>query len=78
MAESHPDQDWASAGILLDLWKAFEQISHQGLVQAATKYGFPLWLAKLQISLYRAPRVLHLDGCCSQELQAYQTVLAGD
>eukprot|EP00959_Pyramimonas_sp_CCMP1952_P300759 6291307-Pyramimonas_sp.AAC.1 len=52
MAELHPDHDWASASILLDLWKAlFEQVSHRRLVQAAIKLGCPLWLAKLQISL---------------------------
>eukprot|EP00959_Pyramimonas_sp_CCMP1952_P217593 4550909-Pyramimonas_sp.AAC.1 len=78
MGVLHPDQDWASASILLDLWKAFEQVSPACLVQAAIRCGFLFWPAKLQVSLYGAPRVLHLDGCCSQELEVFQTVLAGD
>eukprot|EP00959_Pyramimonas_sp_CCMP1952_P343317 7191304-Pyramimonas_sp.AAC.2 len=63
---------------MTDLWKAFEQILHGNLLQACTEHGFPLWLAKLQVSLYRLPRGVCLEACCSGELSVLQTVLAGD
>eukprot|EP00959_Pyramimonas_sp_CCMP1952_P021895 460769-Pyramimonas_sp.AAC.1 len=63
---------------MMDLWKAFEQTLHGNLQKARMQHDFPLWLAKLQISLYRLPRVISLESYCSDELVVAQTVLAGD
>eukprot|EP00959_Pyramimonas_sp_CCMP1952_P124184 2596797-Pyramimonas_sp.AAC.1 len=57
MRAVHGSQDWASASIMMDLWKAFEQILRGSLIQACIVHGFPLWLAKLQVSLRRLPGV---------------------
>eukprot|EP00959_Pyramimonas_sp_CCMP1952_P344796 7221060-Pyramimonas_sp.AAC.1 len=78
MGALYEQHDWASASILLGLWKAFEQILHSQLLKACQAHNFPLWLAKLQINLYRMPRAVCLEGCCSDELEVMQTVLAGD
>lgn len=69
---------WSSAQVLLDLLKAFEQVKHHWLLQAAVEYGFPLWQLKLQVLLFRAPRWLSLGQACSAPLTAMQAILPGD
>eukprot|EP00974_Lingulodinium_polyedra_P133705 11226660-Lingulodinium_polyedra.AAC.1 len=63
--------------LLLDLKKAFEQVSHLGLLAAAQATGFPLWQLKLLIDLYRMARVLDLGGVCSEEVYTWQAILPG-
>ena len=43
------NRDWAAASVLLDLWKAFEQILHSNLIKACDQHRFPVRLAKLQV-----------------------------
>ena len=78
MGIAHENQDSASASILLDLWKAFEQILHGQLARACQERNFPTWLAKLQVILYRLPRAICLEGRWSDEMAVLQTALAGD
>eukprot|EP00959_Pyramimonas_sp_CCMP1952_P100906 2110807-Pyramimonas_sp.AAC.1 len=44
---------WCSAQVLLDLLKAFEQVQHHVLLEAAVATGSPLWQLRLQVELYR-------------------------
>ena len=69
---------WASAQVLLDLVKAFEQIKHDVLLEAAIKYDFPLWQLKLQVELFRAPRWLAIGQCFAPPVVAHQAILPGD
>eukprot|EP00959_Pyramimonas_sp_CCMP1952_P468406 9493209-Pyramimonas_sp.AAC.1 len=57
--------------------KAFEQITHHRLLQAAMATQFPLRQLKLLITLYRAPRILDLDGRASQVIHSLQSVIPG-
>eukprot|EP00959_Pyramimonas_sp_CCMP1952_P257397 5377745-Pyramimonas_sp.AAC.1 len=66
MGAHYEQHGWASAML------------HSQLLKVCQAHSFPLWLAKLQINLYRMPRVVCLEGCCSDELMAMQTVLAAD
>eukprot|EP00959_Pyramimonas_sp_CCMP1952_P172913 3613458-Pyramimonas_sp.AAC.1 len=75
--DEDPSADWATAALLLDLWKAFEQIRHDNLLRLAQKLSFPLWLLKLQLDIYTKTRALALDGAVSDLVYVPQTVLAG-
>ena len=63
--------------MLVDLTKAFETVSHQALIDAATKKGYPLLLLKLALDAYRIDRAIGIDGTFSQRLKATQGITAG-
>ena len=46
-------------------------------MEAAQQYGYPLWLLKLSIELYKLPRALALAGATSEALEVEQTTPAG-
>eukprot|EP00959_Pyramimonas_sp_CCMP1952_P342762 7180722-Pyramimonas_sp.AAC.1 len=69
---------WCALAVLLDLLKAYEQIRHHWLVEAAIDSGYPLWQLKLSLELYRAPRILSLGGASSDPILSEQSVLPGD
>eukprot|EP00959_Pyramimonas_sp_CCMP1952_P168514 3521158-Pyramimonas_sp.AAC.1 len=60
MGALHSDRGWAPTSIMIDVWKAFEQVVRGNLLQARVRRDFPLWLAKLQISRHSFPRVVSL------------------
>ena len=42
-------ESWVAVAALLDLLKAFEQVRHHWLLDAAIATGFPLWHLKLTL-----------------------------
>eukprot|EP00959_Pyramimonas_sp_CCMP1952_P194051 4057943-Pyramimonas_sp.AAC.1 len=68
-----PDLDWSSVAVILDLWKAFEELRHLHLIDAAVQHDLPVWAVKLQISFYRLPRALELNGAASDLTEVQRT-----
>eukprot|EP00959_Pyramimonas_sp_CCMP1952_P138901 2907438-Pyramimonas_sp.AAC.1 len=64
-SESSTVRGMSTATILLDLKQAFEFVKHHYLIQAAIESELPLWMLKLLISTYRAPRTLDMQGAVS-------------
>eukprot|EP00959_Pyramimonas_sp_CCMP1952_P305341 6390038-Pyramimonas_sp.AAC.1 len=58
--------------------KAFEQVEHHWLLEAAVATGFPLWQLKLNVELYRAGRFCCLGQVVSTPWVVEQTMLPGD
>lgn len=65
------------AAVLLDLVKAFERVPHAALVQRAVSLGYNIRLLRVSLASYRLPRVLRLDGVCSQLVVAARGITAG-
>ncbi|CAK0802136.1 unnamed protein product, partial [Prorocentrum cordatum] len=53
------------------------QVPHARLLAAAIATNFPLRQLKLLIQLYRAPRILDLDGRASEFIHTLQAVIPG-
>jgi len=62
---------------MLDIAKAFENILHRRLVEAARAFGFHLGLLRWLLGLYRMPRRLSLHGVLSEAVFATLSVVAG-
>ena len=77
-ADSGDPEAWVAVAVLLDLLKAFEQVRHHWLLDAAIATGFPLWQLKLTLELYCAPRVLCMGSAASSVIEARQSILPGD
>ena len=65
------------ATVLLDLVKAYETIPHQRILEAAKKHSYNLWVLRLSLKAYRAPRTIVVDGVCSSPVVAAQVITAG-
>jgi len=65
------------AAVLLDLVKAFEMIPHGHIIEAAKKHGYNLWILRMSLQAYRAPRTIVIDGVCSSLKQATLGITAG-
>ena len=46
----------------IDLVKAFDRIPFHVLVQQAIKLGYSLWVLRLTIAAYKAPRTIRIEG----------------
>ena len=63
--------------ILMDLVKAFDTVPHQQLIDAARERGYPLWLLRLSLAIYRMPRVIMIERKCSRLILASRGITAG-
>jgi hypothetical protein len=63
--------------VLLDLQKAFENISHQLPVREAVALGYPLAILRLALSTYRLLSAIKVGCACSDLLQATVGIAAG-
>jgi len=62
---------------LLDLVKAFEQVDHGTLIAAAVRHGYSLWVLRLSLASYRAPRAIGVDGIYTRQIVASRGITAG-
>ena len=63
--------------VLVDLVKAFERVPHLKVLEAARRWGYPMWVLRLSLDAYRMTRVLSIDGACSRVVQAARGLTAG-
>ena len=63
--------------LLWDLKQAYENVGHALLAEEATRAGLPGPGLRMAIAMYRVPRVLMLDGACSQPVQPQRGIVAG-
>ena len=47
---------------MVDMVKAFERVPHAALADAAARRGYPLWVMRLSLDVYRMARTLVIDG----------------
>ena len=66
-----------SISVMIDLWKAFETVAPEVLLQEAAAVGFPLRLMGMLLMVYREPRVLKAYQSYSEVTVAHQGNLAG-
>ena len=69
--------DLEHAQVLLDLTKAFETVSHQALIDAATKRGYPLDLLRMALQAYRMERAVGINGTHAQAARGSRGITAG-
>ena len=62
---------------LMDMVKAFGTVPHQQLIESASERGFPLWLLRLSLAIYRMPRVIMIERRCSRLIVASRGITAG-
>ena len=62
---------------LLDLVKAFDNVPWHLLVQEARRLGFNLWILRLSIAAYKAPRMIRIDGIMSKPFFPQRSLAAG-
>ena len=62
---------------LLDLVKAFERVNWAVLVREARRCGYPLWLLRLSIAVYRLARVVRVDTAVSCLIFPTRSITAG-
>ena len=62
---------------LLDLIKAFDSVPWHVLVREAQRLGYNLWLLRLSIAAYRAPRHIRIDGVVSRPVVPNRSLAAG-
>jgi hypothetical protein len=63
--------------VLFDLSKAYEHILFNVLRGKAAKFGFPLRLLRLLISMYTIPRIVMLAGVATGAFWPLRAVVAG-
>ena len=62
---------------LLDLVKAFDNVPHWLLIREGIELGYPLWLLRLSMSVYRMKRVIRVATAVSRELLPRCGITAG-
>ena len=62
---------------LYDVDKAFDHVPWHLLVQEAIRLGFGLWIIRLSIAAYKAPRMICVDGIMSRLLLPRRSLAAG-
>ena len=62
---------------LLDLVKAFDTIPWHLLVSEAIKLGYSLWVLRLSIAAYQAPRHIRMNGAYSAPIIPKRSLTAG-
>ena len=62
---------------LLDLVKAFDTVPWHILVREARRLGYNLWILRLSIAAYKAPRIIRIDGIVSKPLLPKRSLAAG-
>jgi hypothetical protein len=67
----------AAAATLVDLVKAFERLSHVGLLTAAKRWEYPMWALRLSIAAYRLGRRVSIQGVLSAIVVACRGITAG-
>ena len=67
VAEAARLQAEEQAQAMLDLTKAFEMVSHEKLVDAARRRGYPLKVLRLSLAAYRLRRIVGGRRCGPQE-----------
>jgi len=76
-AETSAQSKLAFAQSLLDLVKAFEKVKHAILVDAAVRHGYSLWLLRMSLASYRAPRAIGVNGIYTRTIVACRGITAG-
>jgi hypothetical protein len=67
----------AAAASLIDLTKAFERVSHVGLLAAAQRWDYPLWALRLSVAAYRLGRRVSVNSILSSVVVACRGITAG-
>ena len=62
---------------LLDLVKAFDSVPWHVLVREGRRLGYNLWILRLSIAAYRAPRLIRIDGIVSKPVTPHRSLAAG-
>ena len=66
-----------SVTVMIDLWKCYELVAPECLMQQAAELGFPLRLAWMCVQLYAQPRAIQAFGSVSQLCTTSQGIIAG-
>ena len=61
----------------IDLVKAFDKVPWHLLVQEAIRLGYSLWLLRLSLAAYAAPRLIRIDGTVSKPICPKRSLAAG-
>ena len=62
---------------LFDLVKAFDHVPWHLLVQEAIRLGYNLWVIRLSIAAYQAPRMIRINGVLSRPIIPRRSLAAG-
>ena len=62
---------------LLDLIKAFDSVPWHVLLREAIRLGFNLWILRLPIASYQAPRMIRISGVLSRPVCPRRSLAAG-
>ena len=65
------------AANLWDLHKFFDTVVPSELFSSALELGFPKHVLALGLDMHMAPRVIQLEGCCSEPIAVARSILAG-
>ena len=65
------------SSVLLDLVEAYEFFRHQIWAQKCREVGLPLYYARWCLVTYGGPRVLKLEGACSEIFRVNTSIVAG-
>ena len=76
-AESAALADSGYGQSMLDLVKAFDKVRHDVLAAAAKKHNYCLWVLRLALAAYRAPRAVGVGGIYSRLIIATCSITAG-
>ena len=77
-AEAAQSAQQTFACLLSDVYKCYECVDHQKLVQAGRQHNYPLVLLRLAIASYRAPRRILYSGLVSRPIAPSAGILAGN
>ena len=64
--------------VLLDIVKAFENVGHRFLFEAARRYGFDPVVLRFLITMYRMPRRVCIRTVVARQVSASKTIVPGD
>lgn len=67
----------ATAFIIVDMDKCYENVNHRKLMEAGRRHDFPLVVLRLCLTMYRAARAIAWNGVFSSFVFAQQTVVLG-
>ena len=66
-----------SAGVFLDLAKAFEMVRLEDIWYAGAHYGFPWEILRLALEAFSFVRRLRFQAALSEEVYSLSAILAG-
>ena len=76
-SEGAVSEGFCVAARLWDLRKCYEHVRHFRLAHAAARVSFPLQIARVAVAMYRAPRLVSLEGATAPAITPLMGIIAG-